>query len=395
MKIRINNKKIWFFGLFIGLLSISCNSNKNDNKDKAVAEYKVLRVLPKTVELYKEFPVTIEGVENIEIRPKIEGFIEKVLVDEGEYVEKGRVLFLLNAPQYEQEVRSTKAAISSAKAEVSSAQLDVEKAKPLVKKGIISSFNLTSAENTVIAKKAILEQAQASLVNAQTNYNYTRITAPVPGFIGTLPYKLGSLVNSNTANPLTTVSNIKKVYAYFSMNEKTHLELSQRGKSNDPREHIKNLPDVSLLLPDYTLFNQKGRIQTISGQVNKETGSFNVRAIFNNPNNLLRTGNSATIRIPNTVENALLIPQAATYEIQGGTYVYIVDSDSKAKSTKIKVTATTNGQAYIVTDGISENDQVIIEGINTLKTGKKIKAVLVKTSDIKALQVEGETSTKH
>ena len=393
MKTIINKLKPLCFIILVSLLVTSCNSNKDSNKNETVAEYKVLKVSPQTIELYKEFPVTIEGIENIEIRPKIEGFIEKVLVDEGEYVEKGRVLFLLNAPQYEQEVRNTKAAISSAKAEVSSAQLGVEKAKPLVEREIISRFELTSAENTVIAKKAALEQAQASLVNAQTNYSYTRITAPVSGFIGTLPYKLGSLVSSSTADPLTTVSNIKKVYAYFSMNEKTHLEFSKADKGNNPREHMKNLPDVTLLLPDYTLFNQKGRIQTISGQVDEETGSFNVRAIFDNPDNLLRTGNSATIRIPNTVENALLIPQAATYEIQGGTYVYVVDSESKAKSTKIKVTATTNGQAYIVTDGLKENDQVIIEGINTLKTGKEIKTVLVKASDVEALQVESETNT--
>ncbi|WP_372757435.1 efflux RND transporter periplasmic adaptor subunit [Mariniflexile sp.] len=385
MKIRTTTIGILCAGLFISLLSISCNGNKDARKE-AIAEYKVIKLAPETIELYNEIPATIEGVENIEIRPKIEGFIEKVLVDEGEYVEKGTLLFVLNAPQYEQEVRNAQAAISSAKAEVSSAQLDVEKAKPLVKREIISSFELTSAEHTVTAKKAALEQAQASLANAKTNYNYTRITAPVSGFIGTLPYKLGSLVSSSTVEPLTTISNIKKVYAYFSMNEKTHLEFVRQNQGTTSDERKNNQPEVSLLLPDYTMFDQKGSIQTISGQVDEETGSFNVRAVFNNPDNILRTGNSATIRVPRTIENALQIPQSATYEIQGNVYAYVVDSLSQAKSTKIKVTPSVSGQAYIVTEGLKANDEVIIEGVNTLSTGKKIKPVLVKVADVEALQ---------
>lgn len=394
MKTRTINLGTLGIGLFIGLSLISCNSNENKdfNKAEAVAEYQVLKLAPETIVLHNEFPATIEGIENIEIRPKIEGFIEKVLVDEGEYVEKGRLLFVLNAPQYEQEVRNTEAAISSAEAEVNSAQIDVEKTRPLVEREIISKFELTSAENIVTAKKAALEQAQASLANAKTNYSYTRITAPVAGFIGTLPYKLGSLVNSSTADPLTTISNIKKVYAYFSINEKTHLEFVRKNQGTSPEERKNNPPEVSLLLPDYTLFDQKGSIQTISGQVDEETGSFNVRAVFDNPDNLLRTGNSATIRIPRTIENVLQIPQSATYEIQGNVYAYVVDSLSQAKSTKITVTPSTSGRAYIVTDGLKANDEVIIEGVNTLSSGKKIKPVPVDAADVEALQRTTENS---
>ena len=398
MKNRPFNLGILGIGLFLSLLFASCNNDnteksKDFNKPEVIAEYQVLKLAPETITLYNEFPATIEGIENIEIRPKIEGFIEKVHVDEGEYVEKGRLLFVLNAPQYEQEIRNTEAAISSAEAAVNSAQVDVEKTRPLVERDIISKFELTSAENTVTAKKAALEQAQVNLANAKTNYSYTRITAPVSGFIGTLPYKIGSLVNSSTADPLTTISNIKKVYAYFSINEKTHLEFARKNKGMTPQERKNNQPEVSLLLPDYTLFDEKGSIQTISGQVDEETGSFNVRAVFNNPDNLLRTGNSATIRIPRTIENVLQIPQAATYEIQGNVYAYVVDSLSQAISTKITVTPSTSGQAYIVTEGLKANDEVIIEGINTLSSGKKIKPVSVNAVDIKALQVTTETYT--
>ncbi len=378
------------FSLLISLFSMSCNSNKNKETSNQVSEYNVLTVLPKTVNLYREFPASIEGIENIEITPKIEGFIEKVLVNEGEYVEKGQLLFILNAPQYSQDLLSAKAAVNSAEAEVSSAQLEVEKAEPLVKREIISSFELASAKNTVTAKKAALEQAKTDLSNARTNNNYTRITAPVSGYIGTLPYKLGSLVSSSTG-ALTTVSNIKQVYAYFSINEKFHLEVMRSRKGNTPEERAKNTPEVYLLLPDYTLFDQVGQIQSISGQVDENTGSFNVQALFENPEGLLRTGNSATVKIPREVEDALVIPQSATYEIQGNVFAYVLDSESKAKATKLTVESSTSGKAYIVTNGLKANDQVIIEGINTLSDGKEIKPVQVNASEIEALQLEDIT----
>ncbi|PZW42624.1 membrane fusion protein (multidrug efflux system) [Mesonia algae] len=386
---QINNLRIPYFVFIMALFLTSCNSEKKQEPGNAIADYEVLTVSPKNIGLYREFPVTIEGTENIEIYPKVEGFIEKVHVDEGEYVKKGQVLFSLNAPQYKQELLSTKAAISSAKANVSSAQVDVEKAKPLVEREIISKFELTSAENSLTAANAALEQAQANYVNAQTNNSYTKIIAPVSGYIGSLPYKLGSLVSSSISDPLTTVSNIKQVYAYFSINEKTYLEFAKAGL-------LKNMDEVSLLLPDYTAFDQKGKIQTVSGQVDKETGSFNVRAIFDNPNNLLRTGNSATIQLPRTIEEAFLIPQSATYEIQGGVYVYVVNEQSQVQSTKITVTGTNSGQAYIVTDGLKDGDRVVLEGISGLSSSKEIKPVEVKESDISALQqiTEKVTSTK-
>lgn len=390
MKIKKFNLRTLYYGLFIGLLLTSCNDNKKPERENVVADYKVLTVSKKNIELYREFPVTIEGTENIEIYPKIEGFIEKVFVDEGEYVKKGQALFSLNAPEYEQALLSSNAAISSAKADVSSAKVNVEKARPLVEREIISKFELTSAENTLTAAKAALKQAQTNYSNARTNLGYTKITAPVSGYIGSLPYKLGSLVNSNITEPLTTVSNIKQVYAYFSINEKTYLEFAKEGS-------LKDFDEVSLLLPDLTVFDQKGKIQTVSGQVDEETGSFNVRAIFNNPNNLLRTGNSATIKLPRTVEGAFLIPQSATYEIQDGVYVYLVNNQSQVQSTKITVTATNSGQAYIVTDGLKDGDQVVLEGISGLSGGKEIKPVQVKENDIKALQqiTEKVTSTNN
>ncbi|SFU76149.1 membrane fusion protein, multidrug efflux system [Pustulibacterium marinum] len=379
------------FALLLGLVGCNSSTEKN-NQTATVTSYKTISMSPDSVLLYSDFPATLEGVENIEIRPKIEGFIEKVLVDEGEYVTKGELLFILDAPTYEQDVRNAQAAIESNKAAVSTAKVDVEKAKPLVAREIISKFELTSAENTLKSAEAALEQAEADLVNAKINNNYTRVTSPVSGVIGTLPYKLGSLVSSSTTDPLTKVSNIDSIYAYFSINEKTLLNFFRNTKGTYTTDKIKSLPEVQLLLSDGSTFDETGKVQTISGQVDEETGSFNVRAIFDNPYGMLRTGNSATVRIPNTMKNIFLIPQAATYEIQGNVYVYVVDENSKAKAVKITVTATPNGKAYVVTDGLKKGDKVIVEGINSLSDGKEVKAEMVKASEVKALQEVSNSS---
>ena len=384
--ISIYHISIYIVICLCGLLYACNDSQSSANRSQEPVEFGVLTLKPETITLYSSFPATLEGKENIEIRPKIEGFIEKVLVDEGEEVNKGQLLFILDAPQYEQEVRNAEAAITSAKADVSSAEINVEKAKPLVEREIISKFELTSAENTLEAAKAALSQAEVNLANAQTNLSYTRVTSPVTGVVGTLPFKLGSLVSNTTTQPLTTVSNIDKVYAYFSINEKTQLNFFRNAKGNTIKEQISNLPDVELLLADNSLYEIKGRIETISGQVNEETGSFNVRAVFDNPRGILRTGNSATLRIPSKREDALLIPQAATYEIQGNIFAYAVDEQSQANSTKIKVTPTPSGQAYVVTEGFKANDKVVVEGINSLSDGDKITISEVARDSVKALQ---------
>jgi membrane fusion protein (multidrug efflux system) len=239
---------ICLFSLTVGAAALlaSCGG-KNEQQSgpaRGPQPYQVLQVSQRPTSLYNDFPASIEGEQNIEIRPKIDGFIEKIFVDEGQEVKKGQLLFTIDAPQYEQEVRNAAAAVSSMEAAVSTAQLQVDKTIPLVKKEIISNFELESARNTLQSQTAALAQARAILANAKTNLGYTRIVSPVNGVVGALPYKLGSLVSSNTASPLTTISNISKVYAYFSINEKTQLNFlrqtegatfAQKIKSTSPR----------------------------------------------------------------------------------------------------------------------------------------------------------------
>ncbi|MCU7549800.1 efflux RND transporter periplasmic adaptor subunit [Chitinophagaceae bacterium LB-8] len=335
--------------------------------------YSVLTITSRSTTLFSDYPSTIQGQQNIEIRPKIDGYIEKIYVDEGATVRKGQPLFQISAPQYEQGVRTAQANIKIAQADVNAAQMQVEKVRPLVEKNIISQYELQSAQFTLQAKQAALAQARASFANARTNLGYTSITSPVDGVVGVIPHKIGSLVSSNTAEPLTTVSNIGNIYAYFSINEKMALEFSKNTPGATVQQRLATIPPVTLILPNGTEFSQKGRIETASGLINTETGSISVRATFPNPGNIIRSGSSGVVRIPRTVDSALLIPQKATYEIQGKKFVYVVESTGTVRSVEVKVMDSNNGQYYVVQQGLNPGEKIVLEGVASLREGAAIK----------------------
>lgn len=359
----------------ISLFFAACGSGNKDNKAKnnEPQPYPVVEISAQNTALTTTYPAMLEGQQNVDIRPKVDGFIEKIYVDEGATVRKGQPLFAINAPQYEQAVRTTSAAIKSAEAEVSSAQLQYDKTKPLVDKDIISKFELENAGLTLTAKKAALAQAKAALANAKTNLGYTLVTSPTNGVIGNIPYKVGALVSSSSSMPLTTISNIAKVYAYFSLNEKQLLTIARDYQGATLEAKIKQIPEVSLVLADDTNYPIKGKIETVSGQINTQTGSSSLRATFNNPTGLLRSGSSATILIPQNIENALLIPQKSTTDIQGQKFVYVVTDSNTVVNKAIEVMVVTKGNFYVVTKGLKSGDKIVVEGFASLKDGSKIK----------------------
>lgn len=344
-----------------------------DAQATAIKDYAVLAITPHTIVLNSDYPATIEGQQNVEIRPKIDGYMERIFMDEGATVRKGQRLFQISAPQYEQEVRTAQANINIAQADVNASQMEVNKVRPLVGKNIISNYELQSAEFNLQAKQASLAQANATLANAKTNLGYTFITSPVNGVVGTLPYKIGSLVSSNTAQPLTTVSNIGNIYAYFSINEKQALQFSKNTKGATSEARLASIPPVSLILADGAEFSQKGRIETAAGLINTETGSLSIRATFPNPGNLIRSGSSGSVRIPSTVEGAILVPQKSTYEIQGKKFVYLVEDTGTVKSVEIKVMDNSGGQYFVVQEGLKAGDKIVLEGVAALQEGALIK----------------------
>jgi membrane fusion protein (multidrug efflux system) len=372
----------------IGLCLLASCGNKNRSAAVSLSSenksYGVITVTPRTTVIYSEFPATIQGQQNVEIRPQIDGYMKGIHVDEGSVVKKGQLLFRISAPLYEQGVRTAEANIKIAQADLNAAQMEVNKVRPLVERNIVSSYELQSAEYTLQSKQAALAQANATLINARTNLNYATIYSPADGVIGIIPFKIGSLVSSSTTQPLTTVSNIQNIYAYFSINEKQQLDFLTNTKGNNLQEKLAALPPVTLLLANGATYDQKGRIETIGGLVNVPTGSVSFRATFQNPEGLIRSGSSATVRIPQTIDTALLVPQSATYQIQGKLFVYVTAPDNTIHSTAIQVNANTSGHSYVVQQGLKPNDRIVVEGIGNLREGLTIKPRLINADSVYA-----------
>jgi membrane fusion protein, multidrug efflux system len=279
--------------------------------------------------------------------------------------------------------------VKIAQADVNAAKMQVNKVKPLVDQDIVSSYQLESAKYTLQSRQAALAQANANVNNAKINLSYTRVYSPANGVIGILPYKIGSLVDSNTASPLTTVSNIDKIYAYFSINEKQGLDFFASAKGITMQEELATLPPVSLILANGFILPQQGKVETASGIINAQTGAVNMRATFSNADGLVRSGSSAQVRIPQYLPNALLIPQKATYQIQGKTFVYLVDKSNKVKSVEVMISNTTD-QNYVVKSGIKTGDIIVADGIASLREGLEIKPQKI-TIDLPK-KVESSTS---
>ncbi|HVX50253.1 MAG TPA: efflux RND transporter periplasmic adaptor subunit [Chitinophagaceae bacterium] len=370
------------FAIVLCLLFLSCGSSDPSKGGPGgpggfggpaqVKDYKVLTVQPRQVKVNADFPATIQGQQVIEIRPKVDGYIEQIYVSEGAAVKKGQLLFKINNPQYDQDVITATASIKSAEADVDAAKMQVEKVRPLVEKDIVSKYELESAQYTLRAKEAALAQAKASLANAQTNVGYTTLRAPADGVIGLIPYKVGALVNSSSTDPLTTLSNIDKIWAYYSLNEKQLLHFLANVPGATTQQKVNNLPPATLLLADGTEYPEKGKVEIASGIISTETGSVTFKGIFANPLAIIHSGASATVRIPTTVDSALVIPQGATYELQDKRLVYVVDKDNQVNSVAITSIPSDNGQYFIVTNGLKPGDAVVIEGLIGLRDKTKI-----------------------
>lgn len=367
-------------GLFSAIVLFTGCKGKLDpsGAPKAVQPYKVIEVNKESATLIAEYPATLNGIQDIEIRAKIDGFIETIHVDEGQEVKKGQLLFTINNPQYAQDAQRLKAALAAAESAVSSAKLMVTKTKPLVEKKIVSAFDLENAELNYKSAEANLAQVRAQLANAQTNVGYTLIKSPFDGVVGTIPLKIGSYVSATTQTPLTKVSDISKVYANFSINEKQQLEIMDNVEGKTFQEKIDRLPLVNLVLSNNKVYDEKGRIETFSGQINTQTGSFNVRASFNNPGRILRSGSSTTIQIPTELTNVMIIPQSATTELQNKRLAYIVGEGNKVVGVPIIVRPVPGGHFFVVDSGLKIGDKVIIEGIGIIAEGTEIKPQVTK-----------------
>lgn len=360
------------FGILSLLFLVACG-NKQEGKEgtQEAPEYATMVISEKDTELRTTFPTTIKGKEDVEIRPRIDGFIDAIYIDEGSVVKKGQILFKINSPTTEQAVAAAEASVTTAQAALNTAELNVKRIRPLAEKGIVSQTQLETYENSYASSQASLSQAQATLKSARESRSWANVTSPVNGVVGSVSFRLGSLVNSN--NVLTTVANIGNVFAYFSMNEKDVLSFLEGVEGKTQAEKIKNMPQVTLTLSNGNEYSEKGKIETITGTINVNTGTANFRAEFPNPNGILRSGTSGRISIPRLVKDAIVIPQKATKTMQNKVIAFVVDNESVANQTVISVIATPDGQNYIVTEGLKVGDKIVSDGIATIQDKMKIK----------------------
>lgn len=365
-------KKIILFAT-AGIIVASCTGKSGGKPDFGDNEYAVRTVSTQSTELSTSYPATIKGVQDVEIRPKVSGFITKVNVHEGQRVTAGQLLFVIDNETYQAQVRQAKAAVSTAKAQHETSRLTLENSKELHKNNVIGDFELATARNNFATAEAALMQAKASLASAQEMLNYCYVKSPVSGVVGSLPYKAGTLVSATGGEPLTTVSDISTMEVYFSVTEKDMLGMT-KGKGGIS-EAIKNYPPVTLRLADGTVYAHKGTVVKASGVIDEATGTITLIARFVNPDNMLRSGGAGQVVVADSSQAAVVIPQEAAAEIQNKIFVYLVGKDNKVKYSEIKVLPQNDGNNYIVVEGMKAGDRYVAKGIASLKDGMQIKPI--------------------
>ena len=335
------------------------------------SEYQVIDITTSDKELQTTYSAAIRGRQDIDIYPQVSGTLTRLCVEEGQAVRKGQILFIIDQVPYIAALRTAEANVEAAKAGVATSQLTYDSKRELYAQKVVSEFDLKTSHNSLLSAKAQLAQAEAQRINAANNLSYTEVKSPADGVVGTLPYRVGTLVSSGMPKPLTTVSDNSDMYVYFSMTENQMLELTRRYGSKD--KALAEMPAVSLQLNDRSTYPQEGKIETISGVIDTSTGTVSLRAVFPNKDGLLTSGGSGNVIVPLKKEDCIVIPQAATYELQEKVFVYKV-VDGKAQSAPVQVTRVNGGQEYIVENGLQVGDVIVVEGVGLLREGTPVVA---------------------
>lgn len=357
--------------VFVGcaLMVASCKEAPSIQQE---TEYAVMTVTPAERVLTANYSATIRGRQDIDVYPQVSGTLTRLCVTEGQEVRRGQVLFVIDQVPYRAALETATANVEAAAAALATAELTYESRQELNRKKVVSDFDLKTTRNVWLSAKAALAQARAQEVNARNNFSYTEVKSPSDGVVGMLPYRVGTLVGpSGMPEPLTTVSDNSEMYVYFSLTENQLLSLTRRYGSKGAA--LENLPEVELQLNDRSMYSYKGRIESISGVVDRTTGTVGLRAVFPNPDGLLFSGTSGSIQLQSGRQGVLVIPQSATFEVQDRTFVYKV-VDGKASASPVRVSRVNGGQEYIVEEGLHEGDMIVTEGVGLLREGTPVKA---------------------
>lgn len=352
------------------LVAVILSGCKKEVEQMPETEYSSLKVTESELETVDKYPATFRGRQDVEIIPQVSGKITSVNVKEGQSVKKGQSLFTIDQIPYKASLQTALANLESAKAEVASAQLNYDGKQELFAQKVISDFELKKSYNALLVAQAARQQAEAQVTNARNDLSYTVISSPCDGVVGTLPYRVGYLVSPSMQTPLTTVSDNSEMYVYFSIPENRMIELIRRHGSNEGV--LRAMPTVRLWLNDGSEYDAEGHIESMSGVIDRTTGSVSLRAVFSNSSGLLHSGGAGNIGLYNKFNNVILIPQAATYELQDKVYAYKV-VDGKANAVQLSVKPVSDKGFYIVQSGLAVGDIIITEGVGNLQDGADVK----------------------
>lgn len=352
-----------------GMLFLSsCGNNPSGISEHQ--EFPVLQIASESVEIMEFYSASIQGRQDIEIYPQVSGTISRLCVQEGQKVRKDEILFIIDQVPYKAALRKATANVHAAQAQVATACMEYDSKQKLFQENVVSDYDLSAAENALAVAEAGLEQARAEETDARNNLSYTEVKSPSNGVVGTLPYRVGALVNPSIPIPLTTVSDNSQMYVYFSMTENQLRNHIRQYGSLD--ETIKNMPLIELSLNDGSIYKEKGKIESISGIIDRQTGTVSVRSVFPNENRLLLSGGIGNIIIPHKENKAIVIPQNATYEMQDKIIAYKVNKEGLVSATELSIEKLNNGKDYIVRSGLADGDVIVTEGVGLLQDGMKI-----------------------
>lgn len=355
--------------LLIVLAGLSIASCKSRTVEEATSDYKTLTVKLENRTLMQGYSARLDGQQVVEVRPQVSGLITRICIDEGQKVRKGQVLFVIDQVPYQAALAEATANVKSAEANLATAKLNLESTEMLREKNVVQDYDLNAARNELAVAEAALAQAQAQEMSARNNLSYTEVKSPVDGVASMIAYRVGALVSSSISEPLVTLSDDSNVYAYFSLNESQITSLTEQYGSLD--EFMKRMEDVELQMAGGKMYGEKGHISAVSGIVTTGTGTVVLRADFPNDRGLLRSGGSATVMVPTTLAQAVVIPQSATYELQNKTFVYKV-VNGKAQSAPVTLYRLNNGTEYVVEEGLQPGDVIIAEGAGLMKEGVNV-----------------------
>ncbi|GAB3259509.1 efflux RND transporter periplasmic adaptor subunit [Larkinella harenae] len=348
--------------LISGFLT-GCSSTTEEKSEAEKPTLPIFEISRQSTTLRREYAGNVEAVRNVELRARVGGYLDKIHVDEGQQVKKGQLLFQINQAEYQAELAKAKANLKSAMAEAKTAEVEMGRVKLLVDKKVISASELELSKSKLEAAKAAIEEAESAQQNASLRLSQASVRAPFDGVINRIPFKMGSLIEEGSL--LTTVSDIREVYAYFHVSEKEYLEYIKKNRPSH------NGQEVDLLLADNTPYGQPGKIETMESVFDDGSGTIAFRARFPNPNKVLKHGATGKIRLKNEVNNAVLVPQKAVFEIQDKNYVYVVDTANKVKMRSF-VPQSRLAQFYLVKSGLEPGERVVYEGIQNIRDGMQI-----------------------